>query len=137
MSSRLRAAAAGGPLAVAAGAALWGTDALFRWGLSQEHAAATIVFLEHVVLIVCVLPLLPATARAASRASWRVWLALLVIGAGASATATILFTQAFTYGDPITPLLLQKLQPLFAVPRRGCCWASVPGEPTGRCSWPE
>ena len=42
-------------------------------------------------------------------------MSLLVIGVGASATATFLFTTAFTYGDPNTPLLLQKLQPLIAV----------------------
>jgi drug/metabolite transporter (DMT)-like permease len=29
--------------------------------------------------------------------------------------ATALFTAAFRYGDPNTPLLLQKLQPLFAI----------------------
>ena len=43
------------------------------------------------------------------------WVALVMIGAGASATATILFTMSFSYGDPNTPLLLQKLQPLVAV----------------------
>ena len=35
--------------------------------------------------------------------------------AGASAVATALFTQAFRYGDPVTPLVLQKLQPVIAV----------------------
>lgn len=105
----------GGPVAVAAGAALWGTDALFRLPLTGEHSAITIVFAEHVVLTLCVAALLPRVIPAVRRAPWSVVLALLVIGAGASAGATMLFTQAFTYGDPITPLLLQKLQPLFAV----------------------
>jgi drug/metabolite transporter (DMT)-like permease len=41
--------------------------------------------------------------------------ALLVIGIGASAVATMLFTQAFAYGNPTTPLLLQKLQPIIAI----------------------
>ena len=45
----------------------------------------------------------------------REWTYLILIGAGASATATALFTAAFRYGDPTTPLLLQKLQPLFAI----------------------
>ena len=39
----------------------------------------------------------------------------MLIGAGASALATLLFTQAFRLGDPITPQVLQKLQPLIAV----------------------
>lgn len=115
MAIRLRAAAVGGPLAVIVAAALWGTDALFRLPLSTEHPAATIVFCEHIVLVVCLSPFLLGTARSVGRAGWRVWLAVLGIGAGASTLATVLFTQAFTYGDPVTPLLLQKLQPLFAV----------------------
>jgi drug/metabolite transporter (DMT)-like permease len=41
--------------------------------------------------------------------------AAVVIGAGSSAIATILFTQAFVHGDPVTPVVLQKLQPLVAV----------------------
>jgi drug/metabolite transporter (DMT)-like permease len=40
---------------------------------------------------------------------------VLVIGAGSSALATVLFTAAFRLGDPITPQILQKLQPLIAV----------------------
>ncbi len=38
-----------------------------------------------------------------------------MIGAGASALATVLFTQAFMNGGPVTPVVLQKLQPLIAV----------------------
>src|SRR5690606_8356694 len=38
-----------------------------------------------------------------------------LIGAGASASATALFTAAFRYGEPTTPLLLQKLQPVLAI----------------------
>jgi drug/metabolite transporter, DME family len=38
-----------------------------------------------------------------------------VIGAGSSAVATILFTQAFVHGDAVTPLVLQKVQPIIAV----------------------
>ena len=39
----------------------------------------------------------------------------MVIGAGSSAVATILFTQAFVDGDPVTPVVLQKVQPIIAV----------------------
>jgi drug/metabolite transporter (DMT)-like permease len=42
-------------------------------------------------------------------------MALVVLGCGSSALATLLFTLAFTYGRPNTPVLLQQLQPLFAV----------------------
>ena len=62
-----------------------------------------------------VLPLVPAALLAVTRAGRRYVVAAVVIGAGASATATILFTQAFVQGDPITPVVLQKVQPLVAV----------------------
>jgi drug/metabolite transporter (DMT)-like permease len=100
---------------VAGAAALWGTDALFRRGLALELPAAAVVFVEHAILVALTLPLLLRGVRAARSFTVRDWVALLVIGVGASATATVLFTQAFTYGNPTTPLLLQKLQPLIAV----------------------
>ncbi len=44
----------------------------------------------------------------------RDWLAIGIIGGGSSVLATVLFTEAFKHGDPTTPLLLQKLQPIVA-----------------------
>ncbi|MDQ6874206.1 MAG: DMT family transporter [Actinomycetota bacterium] len=101
---------------VALGAAIWGSDALLRLGLAHRLDAATIVLAEHVVLVLVTVPLVLHAVRAARR-SLRApeWLAMLVIGAGASAAATVLFTAAFTSAGPITPLALQKLQPVFAV----------------------
>jgi drug/metabolite transporter (DMT)-like permease len=104
-----------GFLLVALAAALWGTDALFRRGLALELPASRVVFWEHVLLTLVVLPVLPRAVRRARALAARDWLALAVVGAGASATATVLFTAAFRFGDPTTPLLLQKLQPLVAV----------------------
>jgi drug/metabolite transporter, DME family len=40
---------------------------------------------------------------------------VVVIGAGASAVATILFTEALFHGDFVTPVVIQKLQPLVAI----------------------
>ena len=100
---------------VALAAALWGTDALFRRGLALELPAATVVFFEHIVLVLLTVPWLLRSWRRVASLGLGDLFALLLIGAGASATATILFTMAFSYGDPNTPLLLQKLQPLVAV----------------------
>ncbi|CAA9435198.1 MAG: Permease of the drug/metabolite transporter (DMT) superfamily [uncultured Pseudonocardia sp.] len=100
---------------VALAAALWGTDALLRAPLAGALPASTIVFWEHVVIVVVLVPLLPAALRAFRAASHRDRAALVVIGAGASAVATALFTEAFRFGDPVTPVVLQKLQPLIAV----------------------
>lgn len=108
-----------GILMVALGAALWGTDALFRRGLALELPSSTLVFLEHVVLVVVVSPVLLRSVSQFRRLSKRDWIAAAVIGAGSSALATVLFTTAFRFGDPTTPLLLQKVQPLVAVAAAG------------------
>ena len=104
-----------GFLLVAMGAALWGTDALFRWALAFELPAAVVVFWEHVILVLVTSPLLVRFLRNRPQLTGKDLAAILFVGAGASAVATVLFTQAFTYGDPTTPLLLQKLQPIIAV----------------------
>jgi len=105
----------GGFLFVAAGASLWGTDALFRRGLALELPAPTLVFLEHVVLALVTAPILWRHRRSFRLLSRGDWISLALVGIGASAVATSLFTAAFRYGDPTTPLLLQKVQPLIAV----------------------
>lgn len=104
-----------GILLVALGAALWGTDALFRRGLALDMPSSTLVFLEHLVLVVVVSPVLVRSVGQLRKLTGRDWVAAGVIGAGSSALATVLFTSAFKYGDPTTPLLLQKVQPLVAV----------------------
>ncbi len=104
-----------GFLFVVAAAALWGTDALFRYWLAFEMAAAKLVFLEHLVLVVITLPFLVFNRDKLRGLGPADWLAALLIGAGSSALATVLFTTAFQYGNPTTPLLLQKVQPLVAV----------------------
>ena len=108
-------AASGGIVLVALGAALWGTDAVFRRGLALELPATTLVYLEHVVLVALTAPLLWRSRDQYRRLGRADWLAVLVVGAGASALATVMFTAAFQYGDPTTPLLLQKVQPLIAI----------------------
>ena len=101
---------------VASAAALWGLDQWIRGPLSATTTPATIVFGEHVVLVVLTLPFALAALAAVARLGWRHVLAAVAIGAGASAVATILFTQAlFAHHDFVTPVVLQKVQPLFAV----------------------
>ncbi|HEX7310594.1 MAG TPA: DMT family transporter [Gaiellaceae bacterium] len=125
-----------GVVLIAAAAAMWGTDALFRKPLAESTSAGTIVFGEHVILVLLTLPLIVPAMRALFAAGTRYVLAGIAIGAGASAVATILFTQAFVRGDPITPVVLQKVQPLIVIaaarvilgeqPRRGFVWFVIP-----------
>lgn len=126
-----------GAIFIAIAAALWGTDALLRRPLAHSTQAATIVFGEHLILVLLTLPLIPAALVAVRRAGRRYVAAAVVIGVGASAIATILFTQAFVQGDPVTPVVLQKIQPLVAVvgawfilgerPRKHFAWFLVAG----------
>jgi drug/metabolite transporter (DMT)-like permease len=123
-------------LLIAVAAAMWGTDPIIRKTMNQSTSAATIVFGEHVVLVLLTLPLLFPALRAAVRAGWRVVLASVVLGAGASAVATILFTDALFRGDFVTPVVIQKTQPLVAIaaaalilgerPRRRYVWFLIP-----------
>jgi drug/metabolite transporter (DMT)-like permease len=101
---------------VALAAAMWGMDAWIRQPLAQSTAVATIVFGEHVVLVLCTLPFVLGALTAVVGLGWRFIAAAVVIGAGSSAIATILFTQAFVDGtDYVTPVVLQKIQPVVAI----------------------
>jgi drug/metabolite transporter, DME family len=125
-----------GVVLVSIAATMWGLDGLIRKPLSHTTTATTIVFGEHVVLVACTITLLVPALASLWRAGPRYVLAGILVGAGASAIATILFTQALFHGDFITVIVLQKSQPLIAVvgawlvlgeqPRRGFAWFLLP-----------
>ena len=100
---------------VALAACLWGSSALLREPLAGAVDASTIVLYEHAVILLALSPWLLPALRAWGAAPPRVRAAAVIIGAGSSALATTLFTAAFAYGDPVTPQVLQKLQPLVAL----------------------
>jgi drug/metabolite transporter (DMT)-like permease len=100
---------------VAVAASFWGISSIWRGPLSRQYPSLTVVFWEHLVLTLVTLWWLVPGLRRLRTASRRTQLSVLVIGAGSSALATVLFTAAFRAGDPITPQVLQKLQPLIAV----------------------
>jgi drug/metabolite transporter (DMT)-like permease len=133
----MRLARVPGVVLVAVAAAMWGTDPIIRKTMSGTTSATTIVFGEHVILVLCTLPLLFPALRAVFRAGWRYVTAAVVIGAGASAVATILFTDALIgHSDFITPVVIQKVQPLVAIaaaaallgerPRPSFAWFFLP-----------
>src|SRR3989440_3830543 len=125
-----------GGVLVSVAAIMWGLDGLIRKPLSSSTTAYTIVFGEHLVLVLLALPLLVPALRALYRAGPAYMAAGVAIGAGASAIATILFTKALFHGDFITVVVLQKAQPLIAMigawlvlreqPRRGFAWFLLP-----------
>src|SRR5881398_2856177 len=126
-----------GVLLIAVAAAMWGTDPIIRKTMSFTTSATTIVFGEHVILAALTLPFLLPALRAVFRAGWSYVLAAMIVGAGASAVATILFTDALIgHSDFITPVVIQKVQPLVAItaaavllgerPRPSFAWFFLP-----------
>jgi drug/metabolite transporter (DMT)-like permease len=105
-----------GPLLVGLGAMLWATDSVFRVASVQALDPVFIVFLEHLVATAVVFPLVWLRHRGEwLKLAGREWAALLLIGAGGSALATVLFTASFKYLNPSVTILLQKFQPLIVV----------------------
>ena len=102
-------------LLVAVGAAMWGTDGLLRVPLLEVASPSQIVLLEHLVLLLYSVPAVVLGWRFFRGLGMAQWISLLVIGWGGSALATLLFTKAFTVGNPTVVILLQKSQPLFAI----------------------
>jgi drug/metabolite transporter (DMT)-like permease len=102
-------------LLVAFGAAMWGTDGILRVPLLEVASPSQIVLLEHLVLLLYSVPAVVLGWRFFRGLEAAQWVALLVIGWGGSALATLLFTTAFAVGNPTVVILLQKTQPLFAI----------------------
>lgn len=101
---------------VALGATLWGLDPLFRILLLKSFTSAQIVFIEHLLLACYALPVfIKYRHTLTGKLTLSVIGALLFISWGGSAIATMLFTSAFAHGSANAILLLQKLQPLFAI----------------------
>ncbi|OOC58485.1 DMT family transporter [Paenibacillus ihbetae] len=105
----------GGFWLVVLGAALWGVDPLFRVILLKNLTSAQIVLLEHIIISLIAIPVLWRNRVELRGIGWRHVGALLFISWGGSALATILFTMSLSNGNLNAVLLLQKLQPLFAI----------------------
>lgn len=116
---------------VSLGAALWGTDSVLRRPLTAFWSSAQIVFLEHAILTVLLLPVFWKNRREWQALGARQWMALAGIAWGGSALGTICFTEAIRLGNPTVAVLLQKTQPLFAA----LLASALLGETLGRRYW--
>lgn len=105
-----------GPFFIAIASVLWATDALFRLPATQHFTPAFVVWVEH---LICVVVLLFAVGLKSKGQLFKLsgleWLAAVIVGAGGSALATLLFTASFRYINPTVAILLQKLQPVLVV----------------------
>ncbi len=108
-----------GPAFIALAAFLWTTDAFVRSDLSQAYTPNQLVTLEHTIIIIIMLPILAKSMPRLSTFTGAEWGALLFIGIGGSAIATIALTKAFFLGNPFqyvaVIILLQQTQPIIAI----------------------
>lgn len=103
------------PWLIVVAALLWATDAPFRKYLTGELPSGIIVLSEHILISILILPVFLRHLPELKKLSWKEWLAVLFIGFGGSALATVLFTQAFHYVNVSVAILLQKTQPFIAI----------------------
>lgn len=107
------------PFFIMAAASLWGFDALFRTQLTKSIPIPFIIFFEHLLGFIILSPVFIKNLRWIKAIKFDTWKTLIAMTAISSVLGTMLFTQAlaqsFVVNDFITPILLQKLQPIFVV----------------------
>ncbi len=107
-----------GPLIVFLSSLFWAGDAPFREPLLLGGLSVPFVgFLEHLLNSIVSLPGLISKRWGFKKLTFKQWVGLFYIGAGASALGALLYVQAavtMNYNFTVAALL-QKLQPLFAI----------------------
>jgi drug/metabolite transporter (DMT)-like permease len=103
---------------VALAATMWASDVYFRSHL-VHLTASQIVVAEDFLITVFLVGFLVRGWPEMKRMSWRGWLAVILIGVGPQAVATLLFTQSFKLAAQhqlfAETYVLQQTQPLIAI----------------------
>src|SRR6185312_17039776 len=100
MQNRATQSAHYGPWLVGLGAALWGTESAWRIPLNELFDAKVIVFWEHVLILLMLLPFLFSKLADLPKISARTWGYLIFSAYAGSAVGTVFFTMALKYGNP-------------------------------------
>lgn len=107
------------PYLIMIAASLWAVDALFRTQLTYTIPAASIVFIEHLLGFLILSPIFFKNWRWIKTLEKAEWINLILMTVVSSVLGGLLFTEAlsrsFAEFDFVTPLLLQKLQPVFVI----------------------
>jgi len=108
-----------GVLFVMLASSLWAIDAVFRTQLTFTIPTTYIVMIEHAIGFLFLSPFLIKDFKSVRSLTGKNWAVLLSMTVVSSVLGTLLFTEAlarsFAEFDFVTPLLLQKLQPLFVI----------------------
>jgi drug/metabolite transporter, DME family len=121
-----------GPVLVALGAGLWGTETLWRVRLNTVMPPDVMVFWEHVLLVALSLPFLLAHRHQLKPIPLSIWGALLASGVLGSALGALFFTMALGQMNASVANALLHLQPLISV---FAAWALLKEVPSPRL-WP-
>ena len=104
-----------GPWLVALGAALWGTESAWRIPLNDALGNADVlVFWEHVILVLCALPLVIPRLHELRGVSRRALGWLVFSGIAGSAVGAVLFTLALEHGNPTVINVVLNIQPVLS-----------------------
>lgn len=106
-----------GPLFIVIAALLWSFDGLLRVSL-YSLPPAVIVFWEHVLGALFLLPLLFQKRAEVQTLTKKEWTAILIVGLFSGALGTIFYTKALgmvNYIQFSVVVLLQQLQPIWAI----------------------
>src|SRR5881275_2244520 len=103
-----------GPWLVGLGAALWGTESAWRIPLNQLFDAQVIVFWEHVLILLMLLPLLLSRIADLPKIDARTWGYLIFSGFAGSAVGTVFFTLALKNGNPTVVNVILNIQPVIS-----------------------
>lgn len=106
-----------GSIAVVVAAILWSLDGLLRRQLFSLPPSV-VVFWEHLLGLVILLPILLSTLRNYKNFTRRQWLSIILVSALSGALGTYFYTSALgkvQYIPYSVVVLLQQLQPLFAI----------------------
>ena len=107
------------PYFIMAAAALWALDGLFRTQLTYSIPTTSIIFFEHVLGFIILSPIIVKNFRWIKAINIDTWKALILMTLVSTVLGTLFFTEAlarsFAYNDYVTPILLQKLQPIFVI----------------------
>ena len=107
-------AAAYGPILVGVGAALWGTETLWRVFLNRQFPSDVLVFYEHIYCLFFALPVLWIFRAKLHNIPARAWWFLLGSGVIGSAVGTFFFTASLKTVNLTVANVLLNIQPLFS-----------------------
>ncbi len=109
-----------GTLAVMGAAFLWSLDGVFLRPKFYSYPAGVVVFLEHLLVLIFLSPILFLYWRKVFLIKRKTWLALLWVSLFGGLIGTLMITKAFFLAIDgqvtfATVIILQKLQPVFAL----------------------